>query len=60
VKTAGLFLRLALAAYAVGTVLFNQGRTDATLWLNIAVLGFLIAAIVAFVVALWRRVRGRR
>ena len=59
-KLAGLFLLLALATYVVGTVLVNQGRTDATLWLTVAVLGFLIAAVVAFVVALWRRVRGRR
>ena len=58
-KTAGVFLLLAFAAYAVGSVLFNQGRTDAARWLNIPVLGPLIAAVVAFVVALWRRVRGR-
>ena len=59
-KLAGLFLLLALAAYAVGTVLFTQGRTDATLWFTSAVLGLLIAAVVAFAVAQWRRVRGRR
>ena len=59
-RWAGLFLFLAFAAYAVGTVLFTQGRTDATLWFTSAVLGFLIAAVAAFVVALWRRVRGRR
>ncbi len=59
-KTTGVLLLLAVAAYAVGAVLYNQGRTDAARWLIVAVLGLLIAAVVAFVVALWRRVRGRR